>query len=191
MSEAAAAISADARRWRALRALPRDLNGKMYLMCVRAIAECDAGDISADPLVLLDLDERDFYGLADRAGIDRKYKYRMYKQLKECGAIRVSATGSQDLYRHFDAGHVLLYAGISGRLAVRDLTHKSRSRWRELIAYSTSEPFPSRTAVLEAERIAIETEHPLFNIQHNDTPEARERLRAYLEAIGRMDLRAA
>ena len=58
----------------------------------------------------------------------------------------------------------------------------------QLAADSTVETLPNRAGVLAAERMAIETERPLFNVAHNDTPEARERLRAYLEGIGRMDL---
>ena len=178
----------NAKRWRAIRALPGDLNGKLYVMCMRSISECSVEDISADPLVLLDLAEKDFYGLAERAGVQRRYKYQLYKRLKESGAISALTSGTQDFYRHFDAGHALLYVGISARLALREAAHKRKSRWMELAAHSTTEPFPSRAAVLKAERAAIEAEHPLFNVAHNDTPEARERLRAYLEGIGRMDL---
>lgn len=70
---------ADAKRWQAVRKLPTDLNGKLYLMCVQAITEGD-GDLPGDPLVLLGVNADDFCGLADRAGIDVKYKYRLYKQ---------------------------------------------------------------------------------------------------------------
>ena len=47
-------------------------------MCVQAISEGD-GDLPGDPLTLLGVDPDLFYGLADRAGIDSKYKYRLYK----------------------------------------------------------------------------------------------------------------
>jgi len=185
-----ASLIADAKRWHALRALPRDMNNKLHRMCVQAIGELAGDQVSGDPMVLLDLDERDFYGLADRAGIDTKYKYRLYKTLMEGGVVRASAAESQDLYRHFDAGERLLYVGVSGRLALREKAHK-RSPWHELVAYSTTEAITGRAAVLEAEKVAIETELPLFNILHNDTPEARERLRVYLEGIGRMELMRA
>ena len=77
----AAAISADAKRWRALRALPRDLNAKLYLLYRQALEECDDGEVPENPLALLNLEENNFYALADRAGIQRSYKYRIYRQL--------------------------------------------------------------------------------------------------------------
>jgi len=73
------AMVADVKRYQAIRKLPADLNGKLRLMCEQAIAEGD-GDLPADPLVLLGVNADDFYGLADRAGIDAKYKYRLFKQ---------------------------------------------------------------------------------------------------------------
>lgn len=92
------------------------------------------------------------------------------------------------LYRYFDATGRLLYIGISGDLAVRDTSHISRSRWMELTASSTVERYGTFEAVKRAEQEAVESECPLFNVQYNDTPEARERLRVYLEEIGRDDL---
>lgn len=73
------ALVADAKRIRAIDKLPRDLNGRLYVMCVKAIIEGD-GDLPGDPLILLGVDPDLFYGLADRAGIDSKYKYRLFKQ---------------------------------------------------------------------------------------------------------------
>jgi len=72
-------LIADSKRLRAIGKLPRDLNGKLYVMCVQAIMEGD-GDLAGDPYELLPVNADDFYGLADRAGIDPKYKYRLYKQ---------------------------------------------------------------------------------------------------------------
>lgn len=72
------ALVADSKRLAAIAKLPRDLNGKLYVMCVQAIIEGD-GDLPADPLVLLGVNADDFYGLADRAGIDAKYKYKLFK----------------------------------------------------------------------------------------------------------------
>lgn len=92
------------------------------------------------------------------------------------------------LYRYFDDADRLLYIGISGDLAVRDTTHISRSRWMQLAARSAVERRATLAEVREAERNAVESEHPLFNVQYNDTPEAKERLRTYLDEIGRLDL---
>jgi hypothetical protein len=92
------------------------------------------------------------------------------------------------LYRHYDGNDRLLYIGISGDLATRETSHIARSRWMRLTASSTVEWHETSEAVLKAEREAIEAEHPLFNRQWNDTPEAMERLTAYLTEIGRLDL---
>lgn len=92
------------------------------------------------------------------------------------------------LYRYFDATDTLLYIGKTWRLATRETTHIARSRWMCLAARSAIERYPSADALRDAERKAIEIEHPLFNVQYNDAPEARERLRVYLDEIGRPDL---
>ena len=73
------ALVADSKRVRAIDKLPSSLNGRLYVMCVRAIIEGD-GDLPADPLILLGVNMDDFCALADRAGIDPKYKYRLFKQ---------------------------------------------------------------------------------------------------------------
>jgi predicted GIY-YIG superfamily endonuclease len=92
------------------------------------------------------------------------------------------------LYRYFDSRRWLLYVGISGDLARRDGTHISRSRWMQFTARSSVERHKTLEGVKEAERTAIESERPIFNKLHNSAPEAKRRLRAYLEAAGRLDL---
>ena len=92
------------------------------------------------------------------------------------------------LYRYFDAVDRLIYVGKSGNVASRNSGHIKRSEWIQFAVRSTFERFPTPEELSEAERKAIATEHPIFNIQGNDTPEARDRLRAYLEEVGRPDL---
>jgi hypothetical protein len=58
----------------------------------------------------------------------------------------------------------------------------------QFAAYSKIERIAGRDEALRVERLAIETEYPIFNKQWNDTPEARERLRGYLAARGMPDL---
>ena len=94
------------------------------------------------------------------------------------------------LYRWFDAKERLLYIGKTGDLGQRTSGHIARSAWMQLAASSTIERHGSLEDVSDAEREAIEAEHPLFNKQYNNTPEARERLFAYLDEIGRLDLLA-
>lgn len=91
------------------------------------------------------------------------------------------------LYRYFDAEDVLLYVGISGELATRESAHIRRSQWMQFATRSTIERYALED-VGGAERAAIEAEHPVFNIHYNYGPDAIERLRAYLERVGRLDL---
>lgn len=92
------------------------------------------------------------------------------------------------LYRYVDEGERLLYIGISGNLPVRETTHIARSRWMELAVGSKIKRYGTAVEVLAAEEAAIKAEQPLFNVQHNDTPEAWARLWDYLDEIGRPDL---
>ena len=95
---------------------------------------------------------------------------------------------SHALYRYFDAERILLYTGKSGEYAVRELAHIARSEWMQFAASSTIERYPTPGELAAAERGAIRTEHPIFNKRHNNTAEAKERLRVYLERAGRLDL---
>ncbi|MET8278360.1 GIY-YIG nuclease family protein [Micromonospora sp. NPDC005174] len=92
------------------------------------------------------------------------------------------------LYFWYDAADVLLYIGITGDLATRQSSHAKKSSWSEFADHSKIRRFPSRPEAESAEKSAIEQHRPLFNHQHNDTPEARQRLVAYLIEHGRMDL---
>jgi hypothetical protein len=92
------------------------------------------------------------------------------------------------LYWHYDAAGVLLYIGISMDLVTRGRTHASSSVWVVFAKSSRSVWCSSRAEALEDEEAAIKAERPVFNRKHNDTPEARARLVAYLLEHGRPDL---
>jgi predicted GIY-YIG superfamily endonuclease len=92
------------------------------------------------------------------------------------------------LYSYYDAADISLYIGITDDLRRRTLDHVEASSWMAFAARSTITRYPTRVAALDAEKIAIEIEQPLFNSQHNSTPEARQRLVAYLVEKGRLDL---
>lgn len=94
------------------------------------------------------------------------------------------------LYRWYDADDTLLYIGITNDPHVRQSAHAKKSSWADFAVRGTIERFPSRPEAEAAEKAAIEAERPLFNHVHNDTPEARARLVAYLIQHGRMDLLA-
>jgi predicted GIY-YIG superfamily endonuclease len=209
-------VYSDALRWRAMRALPRDLNSKLYVMCMQALQECDAGNVPEDALPLLNIEEKSFYALADRAGVDRRYKYRVYRAFKglpftnvearrakrdaaprETGAgvavvaaVTVKPPSGTALYRWYDERDRLLYIGISDGLTGRVSDHVSGSSWMDFAARSTIERIADRSEAERAEIAAIKAEHPLFNHQHNNTPEARRRLVEYLIERDRLDLLA-
>lgn len=87
------------------------------------------------------------------------------------------------LYRHFACDGSLLYVGISLSWLARTKAHSRSSRWFEQVAKVEIERFPSRAAALDAERDAIRSERPKFNVVHNRCsarvtgPGARKRLR--------------
>ena len=95
------------------------------------------------------------------------------------------------LYRYWDAEDRLLYIGIAGDLASRENGHIKSSVWMRLTARSAVVRLPSRRAALDAERKAIETEHPIFNRKYNDSPEAVERMEKYVAECGIPDLLTA
>ena len=92
------------------------------------------------------------------------------------------------LYRYFDMRDVLLYIGRTGDIGRRNGSHIARSKWMQFTARSSVERHDRLADLKVAEREAIEAERPIFNKLHNSTPEAVLRLRAYLEAAGRLDL---
>lgn len=69
------------------------------------------------------------------------------------------------LYRHFDKDDKLLYVGISKNTINRLGQHENNSHWFGLITRITIERFPDRKTALEAERVSISKENPLFNLQ--------------------------
>lgn len=94
------------------------------------------------------------------------------------------------LYWHYDANATLLYIGITDGLVGRGKAHAARSSWVQFAKTSKSEWHPNRREAEDAEKKAIEAERPLFNVTHDDTPEARARLVAYLVQHDRLDLLA-
>jgi predicted GIY-YIG superfamily endonuclease len=72
------------------------------------------------------------------------------------------------LYRHFDKNDQLLYAGISLSAFQRLAQHRNHAHWFEQISRVEMEQFDTREEALAAERVAIEREKPLFNIQFSE-----------------------
>jgi predicted GIY-YIG superfamily endonuclease len=74
------------------------------------------------------------------------------------------ADQAHKLYRFFDADGVLLYVGITMNPGARWDCHSKGSRWWSRMATMTAVEYPDRYSALAAEREAVKTEHPLFNV---------------------------
>lgn len=68
------------------------------------------------------------------------------------------------LYRAFNQAGRLLYVGVTDNLAQRKEAHRCSSPWAKLAERWTTEAFATRAAALAAERAAIRSEHPIYNI---------------------------
>jgi len=79
----------------------------------------------------------------------------------------MSERTSHELYRHYDVNGVLLYVGISFCAVLRLSAHRKESGWYGEIVRVEIERFPTRYAVLVAERKAIRAENPRHNIKYN------------------------
>lgn len=77
------------------------------------------------------------------------------------------------LYRHFAADESLLYVGVSLSWPERTKAHSRKAEWFEQIARVSIEWFETREAALQAERMAIKSERPKFNVVHNRDVKAR------------------
>ena len=69
----------------------------------------------------------------------------------------------QAVYRMFSVSGRLLYVGVTSNLATRLASHAEK-RWFPLVATITLTWYPNRETAEQAERAAIEAEHPWINI---------------------------
>lgn len=72
------------------------------------------------------------------------------------------------LYRMFDQEGVLLYIGISKDAFARFSQHAKDKPWIGQVARWERESFATRNAALAAEKSAIKSEFPLYNVVHNE-----------------------
>lgn len=72
---------------------------------------------------------------------------------------------STSLYRHFDKDGALLYVGISLSAIRRMGQHRMESRWFDRVATIKVEHFATREEARTAERAAIKSENPKFNVK--------------------------
>ena len=74
------------------------------------------------------------------------------------------------LYRFYDTAGELLYVGVTVHLPNRLTDHRHTKPWWTHADRITLEHYPTRAAVLEAERTAIQKERPKWNVVHNRPP---------------------
>ena len=166
------------------------------LLRVKLLAICEGR--------LVPTERKAFITLAMRAGVSRAKCYTAWQEwrgeLPDTAAV-IPLRGDGDapaddqtqetaLYRWWDEADLLLYVGISDELSGRTGSHIKGSSWMEFAARSTIARYPTRPEAKEAETAAIKSEHPIFNKQHNDTPEARRRAVEYHVEHNRLDLLA-
>lgn len=95
------------------------------------------------------------------------------------------------LYRHFDEAGELLYVGVSLNHVARLGQHSKSASWFEQIASITIEHFMDRASAIEAEKVAIKSEAPRYNVVHVketlDDRVHREKIEAILEPLSSKD----
>ncbi|MFD5384331.1 GIY-YIG nuclease family protein [Streptomyces sp. NPDC127074] len=69
------------------------------------------------------------------------------------------------LYRFYDQERRLLYIGITGQPRERWAAHRRKAKWWPLAAYVAVEVHPTEWQALNAERAAIRSENPSFNMR--------------------------
>lgn len=77
------------------------------------------------------------------------------------------STSVHVLYRFYSATDELLYIGITNRPPDRFKCHQDSKEWWATVSRIEIENYSSREELAAAERKAIRSENPKFNVQHN------------------------
>lgn len=83
--------------------------------------------------------------------------------------VATTFTWKHVLYRFVDSADRLLYVGITGNIDQRFTSHRGTKPWFREIADTRVEFFPDRESLELAEKVAIRTERPVYNIRDNPT----------------------
>lgn len=71
------------------------------------------------------------------------------------------------VYRLFDEAGTLLYVGVTKDVSRRFVEHRCERPWWFMVRSTTIQRFDDQAAAEVAEREAIETEGPIYNISHS------------------------
>lgn len=77
----------------------------------------------------------------------------------------MTSDGKTTLYRLYDVDDALLYVGISSKWFARMAQHATEKGWWDDVVTVKRQAFPGRTEALAAEREAIRTERPRYNVR--------------------------
>ena len=97
-------------------------------------------------------------------------KLRVWQRKLQASRARTERDRTHALYRFFDSDGALLYVGISCDPGVRFRQHRRDVPWWQLIRRIELEPRASRDEALSAEREAIRTERPRYNVHGGAVP---------------------
>lgn len=81
--------------------------------------------------------------------------------------IQQTTTRTRSLYRLYDADDQLLYVGVAHSFLGRLRQHEDGQPWWNEAVRVTVEHYGSSAQALEAERVAIQTDRPRYNVFHN------------------------
>lgn len=91
---------------------------------------------------------------------------------------------SNILYRMYSDDGILLYVGLTCNLPGRFKKHKAEKDWFVSVSDIRLEHFDTREELVRAERDAIVSERPRFNVMHNARAAAGNRIVGNFDAIG-------
>lgn len=76
---------------------------------------------------------------------------------------------TQALYRFYDARGTLLYIGRTAGIGIRVARHRYQKNWWPSVVRIDIEHYRDKASVIDAERVAIRREGPLYNVVHRTT----------------------